>query len=497
MKFLQDSDEPCELVMALIGPIGCNRALVIDKISNLLKHYSYEAVVIKVSGIISAKVLGLPDHGGDHFRRVWNLMSAGNRLREAAADNGVLGKLVAAEISENRKRAGGNPSRKVAYLIDSIKRPEEIEVLKNIYGRGFYLFAISSPEEQRLNFLRDDCNIADMEQRRRLVERDKNEEGGHGQSTRDAFHLADFFVSETGNVPRLTSHIKRYLDIIFGSPFETPTFDEYAMFMAYAASTRSADLSRQVGAVISINTEIISTGANECPSPGGGTYWRKYDANNELYVDVEDGRDYMRGYDPNARERSEMIQKLMDGVTTDADVLKKNIKSSGVDDITEFGRIVHAEMDAVLECARRGISCKSAELYCTTFPCHNCAKHLVASGISRVVFVEPYPKSKALQLHDDAITVTDAEEKKLLFQAFVGVGARQFINFFSLSLSVGERIRRKRGSTAVEWNRATARPRVKMFPASYVENEHFARESAQAAITAVGEITVPASEIAP
>ncbi|MDN3612645.1 hypothetical protein QWZ16_23945 [Vibrio ostreicida] len=26
------------------------------------------------------------------------------------------------------------------------------------------------------------------------------------------------------------------------------------------------------------------------------------------------------------------------------------------------------------------------------FPCHNCAKHIVASGIKRVVYVEPYPK---------------------------------------------------------------------------------------------------------
>lgn len=496
MKFRQDSDEPCELVIALIGPIGCNRALVIDKITNLLKHYSYDTITIKVSGIISARVSGLPDNEGDHFRRVWNLMSAGNRLREATQDNGVLGKLVAAEISANRGNAGGNPSRKVAYIIDSIKRPEEIEVLKNIYGRGFYLFAISSPEGQRLNFLRDDCNIRELEKRERLLERDKNEESGHGQSTRDAFHLADFFVSETGNVPRLTSHIKRYLDIIFGSPFETPTFDEYAMFMAYAASTRSADLSRQVGAVITLNSEIISTGANECPSPGGGTYWRKYDAGTESYVDVEGGRDYKRGYDPNARERSEMIEKLMVGVTTDIEVLRSNIRSSGVDDITEFGRIVHAEMDAALECARRGISCKSGELYCTTFPCHNCAKHLVACGIRRVIFVEPYPKSKALQLHGDAITMADSGGQKVLFESFVGVGARQFINFFSLSLSVGEKIRRKSGSRVVEWNRSTARPRVKMFPASYVENEGLARQSALEAIEAAGGIVVPASEIA-
>jgi deoxycytidylate deaminase len=72
-------------------------------------------------------------------------------------------------------------------------------------------------------------------------------------------------------------------------------------------------------------------------------------------------------------------------------------------DITEFGRPVHAEMEAILSCARIGISPKMGTLYCTTFPCHNCAKHIVAAGIKRVVYVEPYPKSKAEKLHSDSL----------------------------------------------------------------------------------------------
>ena len=44
-------------------------------------------------------------------------------------------------------------------------------------------------------------------------------------------------------------------------PYVTPLFDEFAMFMAFAAALRSADLSRQVGAVVGKSNEIISTGA--------------------------------------------------------------------------------------------------------------------------------------------------------------------------------------------------------------------------------------------
>ncbi len=71
--------------------------------------------------------------------------------------------------------------------------------------------------------------------------------------------------------------------------------------------------------------------------------------------------------------------------------------------MTEFGRVVHAEMDALLSCNRAGIPTIGSTLYCTTLPCHNCAKHINASGITRVVYVEPYPKSRALDFHSESI----------------------------------------------------------------------------------------------
>ena len=46
-------------------------------------------------------------------------------------------------------------------------------------------------------------------------------------------------------------------------------------------------------------------------------------------------------------------------------------------------------------------------LYTTTFPCHNCTRHIVAAGISRVVYVKPYPKSLAFQLHYDSISLEE------------------------------------------------------------------------------------------
>ena len=79
------------------------------------------------------------------------------------------------------------------------------------------------------------------------------------------------------------------------------------MFMAYSSGLRSADLSRQVGAVIAKNHDIIATGANDVPCFGGGQYWP-----DEEYKDFPKGRDYTRGYDSNKIELKKIVDEIID-----------------------------------------------------------------------------------------------------------------------------------------------------------------------------------------
>ena len=90
----------------------------------------------------------------------------------------------------------------------------------------------------------------------------------------------------------------------------------------------------------------------------------------------------------------------------------------------------------------------------TSFPCHFCARHIVSAGVYEVQFIEPYPKSLALELHEDAIE-TDPREwsppervsmreehlsknddpkteqpGKVLFHPFVGIAPRIYIKAF-------------------------------------------------------------------
>jgi deoxycytidylate deaminase len=112
-------------------------------------------------------------------------------------------------------------------------------------------------------------------------------------------------------------------------------------------------------------------------------------------------------------------------------------ENSQLKSIIEYSRAVHAEMDAIVSLARDSkASAKGATLFSTTYPCHSCARHIVAAGIKKVVFIEPYEKSLAKQLHNDSIT-SGSEQQKVVFVSFEGVAPRRFDAFFG-----GQKVRK-------------------------------------------------------
>ncbi|NMO17674.1 hypothetical protein HPC49_10325 [Pyxidicoccus fallax] len=253
--------------------------------------------------------------------------------------------------------------------------------------------------------------------------------------------------------------------------------------MAFAASLRSGSLARQVGAVItSASGDVISTGANDTPQYGGGQYW----------PGAHDQRDSARGVDYNDVLKRRLVVQIMRKVkdryapgeeSASDNALyeegRKFFSDTGLLDITEYSREVHAEMAALSASSRMGASTQGAHLYATTFPCHNCAKHIVAAGIERVYFVEPYPKSHALRLHDDSIAQMDGQDVKgrVAFTPFMGVGPRRFFDLFSMQLSSGRPVARKnREGLKVEWKTTKSPPRIPLLPYSYVRRERLAMD---------------------
>jgi dCMP deaminase len=51
---------------------------------------------------------------------------------------------------------------------------------------------------------------------------------------------------------------------------------------------------------------------------------------------------------------------------------------------------VHAEQNAICDCAKRGVSCNGAVAYISHYPCLICARLLLASGITKIFYVYDY-----------------------------------------------------------------------------------------------------------
>ena len=56
---------------------------------------------------------------------------------------------------------------------------------------------------------------------------------------------------------------------------------------------------------------------------------------------------------------------------------------------------IHAEQNAITDCAKRGVSCNECTAYITHYPCYNCMKLLVSSGIKEIKYINDY-KNDAL-----------------------------------------------------------------------------------------------------
>lgn len=94
-------------------------------------------------------------------------------------------------------------------------------------------------------------------------------------------------------------------------------------------------------------------------------------------------------------------------------------------------------------------------LYTTTFPCHDCAKHIVASGIREVVYLAPYPKSLVAEPYDDSIEVNvpKPDSAKVQFHSFVGIAPSRYQDLFTL----GKRRRKDGRGKAIRFDPARAR----------------------------------------
>jgi len=129
-----------------------------------------------------------------------------------------------------------------------------------------------------------------------------------------------------------------------------PTWDEYFLSIAKLTQKRSTCLRRQVGAVLTKDNHVISTGYSGAPKDSihcteAGCQRATLDTTNGKHYDV--------------------------------------------------CRSVHAEQNAIIQAAFFGSSTNGSVLYSTHQPCVICAKILINAGVKKVVYIEPYSDDMA------------------------------------------------------------------------------------------------------
>lgn len=470
-----------EIIIGLISRMGVEVPRVVSSITTEASKFGFKSHHLKLT-----KFLEEIDHGVSTVQkpveqRYATYIDACNKARQKAGDGGFFAYLATQTIYSQRLDLQRGEHRGIVYIIDQLKRPEEVERLREIYGDSFIALSCHAPVEKRVQFITDKITgdhsgTGDDEFWREraveLVDMDEAQDIFLGQAVRSAFPLADFIL-DASDRSEIADGISRLFRIMFGDPGISPTFAEYGNNIAAQAAYRSADLSRQVGAAIFDNRrKVVSLGCNEVPAAGGGTYWPS--AKN-------DRRDHKIGYDANTLRKRGLVLNVVSllkksgslspdleamddvklqehlladgtGILTDAEIL----------DILEYGRALHAEMNAITDAARSNGSTQGTTLFVTTFPCHNCAKHIVGAGISSVYFLEPYPKSQVSKLYPDSIEIdpANASNKMVIFKQFCGVTKRRFHLFAKGKLKASD-------GKVVNWEELGSQFLVNRYPIDY------------------------------
>ena len=431
-----------ELVIALCGPIGSPlRSVGIEIQQMIINTFRYDKCeIIRLSDFISqySDKVNVSIPANDSYDRINSQIDAGNKLREAYGAS-ILAELAVEKIRVEREsfkiehEAPNYVPRRICHIIDSVKNKEELSLLKLVYRDMLYVVGVFSPLTAREKNLGKRNSLSGGEVHT-LIDRDSGEESKAGQTVSDTFPQSDFFLRiENGTDSETTKRVERFLHLILGTKIITPTTAESAMYAAATASANSGCLSRQVGAAVTdANENVLSVGWNDVPRFGGGLYTEgQYDNRcwnhdgGKCFNDEE--KDFFA---------SELVRALK-GVLPEGseqaarEKLRKNSKLGG---LIEFSRAIHAEMHAILSAGRTsGDKLVDGKIFVTTYPCHSCARHIIAAGIKEVYFIEPYRKSLATKLHGDAISELELDSQKVRLLAYDGVAPSKYLALFRVA----------------------------------------------------------------
>lgn len=262
------------------------------------------------------------------------MIETGRALR-AAHGEGALAERLAGRLAPDRN-----------YVIDSVRHPVEVEVLRS-RTRRFKLLWVEAAEATRLARIRSRGRGGDpstLEELREVEGRELRSDDPSGQQLLDVKALADVTLPNDGSLEALRQAVHAILqDHLF---FERPSWDEYFMSIARVVAARSNCVKRRVGAIIAVDRRIISTGYNGTP---------------------RGVRNCNEGGCPRCNSFVEGGTRLDECLCS------------------------HGEENAITQAAYHGVSVRGGTLYTTFSPCLMCTKMIINAGLEEVAYNADYP----------------------------------------------------------------------------------------------------------
>ena len=262
--------------------------------------------------------------GLDHNRE--SLIQVGQELRRESGP-GVLAKRILERLADQDA------------VVDSIRHPAEVEILR---GReDFILVAVDAPVEARFQreIRRKRGRVPQSLGEFVKLEELENTTDENAQQLRATMLLADRVITNDYTLPAFHRQFDQITTV-------RPSWDHYFMKIAMLVSERSTCLRHHVGAIITKDKRIITSGYNGAPAG----------ARDSLQLGCL--RDQMR---------------IPSGTRA------------------EICRATHAEQNAIIQSGLYGMTTEGGTMYCTHSPCYLCAKMVANARLKRFVTYKKYP----------------------------------------------------------------------------------------------------------
>ncbi len=450
-----------EIIIGIVAPLGVARNEFIKKLKKSLGKLECQVEMIG----ITENIIGIEQESNFPKSLIYFLkMQIFNDERDKNGAGYFAGKVI--ELIQ-KKRNEKTDKKIMVYIVDQLKNTAEYEVLSFVYGLNYVQISLFSNETERDKSLRNKLsndgssdgyenisitlennrkieanNIAEYlkqykneilpDASHRLIEKDfkdsscEYEENRTGQQVSKLFHMSHYFFNLDSNKTYISDEIDKLVNLLSGKYQDYPTQDEFGMCLAYHASVRSNfPGKRHIGAAIfSPEGEVISIASVRAPS-------QLSNPTLDAQLSVEDGYHH---YYKKIKEWQKLLEEKYTNENSDSsEVLKFKEISNFIKDTLDFHPCTHAEVAAIIDAAKLGVSVRGSTMYTTTFPCHLCAKEIINAHIERVVYLEAYPKSKNKELYPNLIDFDPKNKTNLIsFEFFSGVGPKRYSYVYSL-----------------------------------------------------------------